>query len=354
MDGAVWASLGVFVGVCAAFGAFAVRTALETSPDEGADFEALLAAAEEPIVCCDDEGVIGYSNQAFRRLVGADPRGDSIEHALSERPALHTCVSEGGGTADLSSGDCYDVSVVESTETDRSLILFHEVTDAGDDHVSEAGKLDQFASLVSHDLRNPLDVAIGRTNAVSELNDDPALEPHLESTQQALHRMQDIITGVLVVASQGDAVGDLSAVKLDDLAEQCWEHVDTDSATLDIETSVAIEANPEALLHVFENLFRNAIEHGGTDVRVRVGELSEGFFIEDDGPGIPDAERERFRKPGETGDDHGTGLGLAIVDNITDAHDWNLVVTESENGGARFEFSNVTVVNDACAVTNCE
>lgn len=354
MDSAVWALLGVFVGFCAAFGVVAARTALETSPDESADFETLLAATEVPIVCCDDEGVIGYSNQAFRRLVGADPCGDSIERTLSELPELHTCVSEGGGTAELSSGDCYDVSVVDSPETDRSLILFHEVSDVGDGHVSEAGKLDQFASLVSHDLRNPLDVAIGRTNAVSELNDDPGLEPHLESTQQALHRMQDIITGVLVVASQGDAVGELSAVKLDDLAEECWEHVDTESATLDIETSVTIEANPEALLHVFENLFRNAIEHGGTDVRVRVGELSEGFFIEDDGPGIPDEQREQFRKPGETGNDHGTGLGLAIVDNITDAHDWNLVVTESENGGARFEFSNVTVANDACAVTNCE
>ncbi|SDJ73098.1 Signal transduction histidine kinase [Halovenus aranensis] len=348
MDGAVWGLLGVLFGVCATLGGLLAWLKLTVSSREDDDLKRLLTVTTEPIAYYDSEEIIGYSNDAFQQLTGSDPTGASLDAALSDHPDLYQQVTDGGGTAESATGTRYTVSVTAPADVDGSLVLFHEASEAAMEH--EAEKLDKFASLVSHDLRNPLDVAIGRTNAVSELNDDPGLDPHLESTQQALHRMQDIITGVLVVASQGDAVGEVSAVELDELAEQCWEHVDTDTATLHVETTAAIEANPDALLHVFENLFRNAIDHGGPDVRVTVGELSDGFFIEDDGPGIPDAKRGRFREPGETGSDSGTGLGLAIVDNITDAHNWDLSVTESQSGGARFEFSNVTVAPDACAV----
>jgi signal transduction histidine kinase len=85
------------------------------------------------------------------------------------------------------------------------------------------------------------------------------------------------------------------------------------------------------------NLFRNAVEHGGTDVSVRVGPLEDGFYVEDDGPGIPEEERGSVLDAGYSTSEEDSGLGLAIVRQIAEAHGWELVVTEAEGGGARFE-----------------
>jgi hypothetical protein len=62
-----------------------------------------------------------------------------------------------------------------------------------------------------------------------------------------------------------------------------------------------------------------------------------GFVIEDDGPGIPERERDRILERGYSNDD-GTGLGLAIVAEVAATYDWDLVVAEGRDGGARFQF----------------
>jgi nitrogen fixation/metabolism regulation signal transduction histidine kinase len=72
-------------------------------------------------------------------------------------------------------------------------------------------------------------------------------------------------------------------------------------------------------------------------VTIRVGTFSEGFYVADDGPGIPADDRETVFEQGYTTADEGTGLGLAIVDRIADGHGWEVTVTDSETGGARFE-----------------
>ena len=85
------------------------------------------------------------------------------------------------------------------------------------------------------------------------------------------------------------------------------------------------------------------MEHGG-DVTVVVGPLvdGEGFFVADDGPGIPEADREAIFDVGVTTRDSGTGVGLSIVETVAEAHGWSVAVTESADGGARFEFTGVT------------
>jgi len=135
------------------------------------------------------------------------------------------------------------------------------------------------------------------------------------------------------------------------------------------ETLGNVEADDSRLQELFENLFRNAVEHGGDDVSVRIGTLDEasidetgtddtdtddtgagsalptqrvsrdGFYVEDDGPGIPDDEREKVFEHGHTTAEEGSGLGLSIVSSIADAHGWTVTATESESGGARFEIS---------------
>jgi signal transduction histidine kinase len=104
---------------------------------------------------------------------------------------------------------------------------------------------------------------------------------------------------------------------------------------------VTVWADRTRLQQVLENLIRNAVEHGGEDVRIRVGDRPRGFYVEDDGPGIPEDEREQVLEPGYPPDGSGTGFGLSIVRDISNAHDWTFDITASDDGGARFEFSGV-------------
>jgi signal transduction histidine kinase len=92
-------------------------------------------------------------------------------------------------------------------------------------------------------------------------------------------------------------------------------------------------------------LVRNAIEHGGESVTVTVGELDSGFYVADDGMGIPKDEREQIFEVGDSMSNAGTGIGLSIVQQIADTHDWEISITDSAEGGARIELRNVEVLS---------
>jgi len=199
-------------------------------------------------------------------------------------------------------------------------------------------RLEEFASVLSHDLRNPLGVAQGYLELVSEEDD----EQFLRKVRDAHDRMEQITEDVLALARQGRSIGETSTVDLAATAERAWENVETEEAELSIGTGRerdlgTVEADGSRLEQLFENLFRNAIEHGGEDVAVRIDRSDEGFFIADDGPGIPAEERDQVLEHGHTTSDSGTGFGLSIVEQIASAHDWGLAVAEGESGGARFE-----------------
>jgi signal transduction histidine kinase len=101
---------------------------------------------------------------------------------------------------------------------------------------------------------------------------------------------------------------------------------------------------------------RDAVEHGSTgpdsdestdcgpSVTVTVGGTDEGFYVADDGPGIPPEEREDVFDTGYTTENGGTGLGLAIVSQIVAAHGWEITITDSDSGGARFEITGVDTI----------
>lgn len=202
----------------------------------------------------------------------------------------------------------------------------------------QANQLDAFAATVSHDLRNPLSVAQGRLQLVQQAHDID----DLEKVAAAHDRMADIIDDLLALSRQGKRIDDPEPVSLARVAELTWTNVATESATLAVDAERTIEADETMLKHVFSNLFRNAVEHAGDGIEVRVGALPDGFFVEDSGPGIPEQDRESVLEAGFTTADHGTGYGLHIVSSILDAHDWTLTVTEGHDGGARFEITDVT------------
>ena len=195
-------------------------------------------------------------------------------------------------------------------------------------------RLDEFASVISHDLRNPLNIAHGRATLLAEETESEHLDPLL----RALDRMETIVEDTLTLARQGDTISDTESIHLTDLVGKCWATVDTDDAAIEIADETTIQGDPDRLRHVFENLFRNAVEHGGSDVTVRVGSLDEGgIYIEDDGPGIPVEKRDEVLELGHSSTRGGTGFGLTIVKRIVEAHGWELSITDGTGGGARFE-----------------
>jgi signal transduction histidine kinase len=154
--------------------------------------------------------------------------------------------------------------------------------------------------------------------------------------------MDAIITDTLTLARQGQAVSDPEPIELVNLVGSCWKNVQTGEATIEIEDEVTIRADRSRLQHVFENLFRNALEHGGANVTVRVGRIGDhGIYVEDTGSGIPEEDRETVFEPGHTSIPGGTGFGLTIVKRIAEAHGWQVAVVSGTEGGARFEFTDI-------------
>ena len=203
-------------------------------------------------------------------------------------------------------------------------------------------RLGQFASVVSHDLRNPLNVAAGRV----DLERDQRSSEHLDAAARALDRIEQIIEGVLMLAREGEDIGERTRVSLASLAERAWASVAAEHATHVVD-DLAFDADADRVVQLLENLYRNAVEHGGPDVTVRVGALDDrpGFYVEDDGPGIPAALRDDIFEMRYTTSD-GTGLGLSIVETIASAHGWEVAATDAEHSetGARFEITGIESV----------
>jgi len=242
---------------------------------------------------------------------------------------------------------------------------------------AEARRLEEFASVVSHDLRNPLNVATARL----ELAHEECSSDHLEDIGRALDRMDALIGDLLALARAGEAATDVEAVTLASVARAAWGTVETDGATLAVESDATLTADRGRLRQLLENLFGNAVEHGSADARsqasseaiadgptgpppdaraqapgsedgddapdtavtVTVGVLDDGdgFYVADDGPGIDGAERDRIFEAGYSTASEGTGFGLSIVRKIAGAHGWSVRAVESEAGGVRFEFTRV-------------
>jgi len=181
--------------------------------------------------------------------------------------------------------------------------------------------------------------------------------------------MEAIIDDALTLARQGKAITETAPVSVGSVARLAWENVETGDATVEIDCTATVEADRDRLLNVFENLFRNAVEHGSTgnrtesdnavehgstdtaSVTVTVGDVGrdddQGFYVADDGPGIPDEEKDAVLDRGYTTSESGTGFGLAIVTDIANAHGWDVAVTDSTDGGARFEVLGVERVEAA-------
>ena len=359
-------------------------------------WRAVVEQLDEAAIVLDDAGRVLAYNPAAEAYMSRDP---VATYGADGRDVLHPTVataawpSDGGETA-TDGGETADGGTVTTRSLERvgegvrhveirrsplrergrrtgSVVVVRDVTDRRRREMrlqAQNERLDKFASVVSHDLRNPLSVARGYAELARETGDDD----HFERIDEAHDRIERIVSDLLVLAREGDVLGETETVVLSAAAESAWQSVDVGgdaesddgTPTLVVSDEATFEADPDRLRHLFENLFRNAVEHGSTSSRpaaddavengsasdatapdcltVEVGPLPDGgFYVQDDGPGIPGSDRERVFERGFSTDE-GTGLGLAIVDEIASAHGWESRVAESAAGGARFEFAPVS------------
>jgi len=199
-------------------------------------------------------------------------------------------------------------------------------------------RLEKFASVISHDLRNPLTVAAGNVDLLRQESDDS----RLERIGAALDRMDALIADILELARQGQSAIDPQPVSLAALAREAWETVETNDVDLDIAGDLRFHGDHQRVLELLENLMLNACEHADPET-ITVGPLADatGFYVADDGSGIPEDMCGDIFRLGFTTGENGTGFGLAIVSEIAEGHDWTVTATESESGGARFEITGV-------------
>jgi len=264
----------------------------------------------------------------------ADELNDALRRGERVRQEVERLTADGRRQFLLSSAPV----VADDGET-SGYVIYTDVDDMKRRERELSAKNDQlerFTSIVSHDLRSPLNVAQGHLQAV-----DADEGGHLAEVSHSLDRMERLVDELLSLAQRGVVVDDLESVSPETTADRAWRTTETPGAAIETEPVRAVVADPDRLRELFENLFRNAVEHGraGADdaLTVRVGPLADrrGFFVEDDGVGIDDADR--IFDFGYTTSQDGTGFGLSIVEEIADAHGWAVTVGESKSGGARFE-----------------
>jgi PAS domain S-box-containing protein len=201
-------------------------------------------------------------------------------------------------------------------------------------------RLEEFTSIVSHDLRNPLNMA----NLGIELAQKESESPHLDEARRGIDQSLALIDDLLTLAREGEQIGPTEPVDFEAIVTEAWGSVDTAEATLHLETDMTIHADRSRLRQLLVNLFQNAIDHGGEDVTVTVEQTENGFVFEDDGPGIPAGDSEAVFQSGYSTAESGTGFGLRIVDQVASGHGWDVSATDGTDGGARFEISGVDTV----------
>ncbi|SDE92033.1 PAS domain S-box-containing protein [Halorubrum xinjiangense] len=326
----------------------------------------------------DAETVLGESVDDYIVPPGAEPEADDLNERLQRGENVRREVTR--TTAD---GPRHFILHVIPIRLDAAnaagYAIYTDVTDRREREETlrrQNERLDEFASIVSHDLRNPLSVAEGYVDLARETGEADSLE----KAADAIDRMDELVGDLLSLAREGRSVGETEPVSLSEVAREAWESVDTANATLTVESDATLDANRTRLRELFENVFRNSVEHGSTSsraepddsvehgstgsrtesgdsveherdspdepLRVRVGagtlrdddgEPVSGFYVEDDGVGLPE-EADRVFESGFTTDESGTGLGLAISERIAEAHGWTAHALAGADGGARFEF----------------
>ncbi|MFB6254164.1 MAG: PAS domain S-box protein, partial [Halobacteriaceae archaeon] len=329
------------------------KTVLDTLPEGVSLYDSDLECIYVNQIITEQSGIskeeyLGSSLETILKYLPEDQANDWIE-AMEAIAAGKQSRARATVRIQTDSDDIYYDTTAGRIESETGDLLgivnvIRDITDhvkAKKELERQNGRLERFANVLSHDLRNPLNVAQGRLELAQEECNSKMSRCYIIE----MERMEGLIDDVLALAQKGKPIDDVGKVALDDLLDRCWQNIETNDATLNIESENTIRADKSRVQQMIENLFVNAVKHGGSGVTITVGDLDqEGFYVADDGPGIPPSQRDSILDPGVSTAENSTGFGLSIVQEIVDAHDWSLTVTDSESGGARFEITGVKII----------
>lgn len=326
----------------------------------------LVEQMDDGIVACDENGTIVTANEGAAALLESTPDalvGQRVADELVPIAAAETDapaqLADGTGEWTTTVGSrVVDVSVTRLEQSDTRVGRLFLLTDVTERHNRERRLdrqntyLDEFASVVSHDIATPLSIIENQAQLVEMTGETAHVDEIFESTE----RIHELMDELLELARQGKAIDETEPIDLATITRTVWRTIDRQGSGLVVESSMRFLASETRLVQLLENLLQNAVTHGSParrsatraggdrgdeagerDLTIRVGALADGFYLEDDGVGIPPDDRAQVFEQGYTSTPDGTGLGLAIVERIATAHGWTITATEGDEGGARFE-----------------
>jgi signal transduction histidine kinase len=189
---------------------------------------------------------------------------------------------------------------------------------------------------VAHDLRTPLTRLRFRIESAPE---------NLQAKMVAdIEQMEAMISATMAFVRDATHLAERSRLELVSLVESVADEMAETGLDVSAEIGppVVINGDPIALRRLVNNLLDNAVKFGAC-ARARVYRDADGAVIEvdDDGPGIPDCERERVFEPFHRGEPSrsratgGAGLGLAVVRSVARAHGGDAALHNRAEGGLR-------------------
>jgi two-component system OmpR family sensor kinase len=258
--------------------------------------------------------------------------------------------------ARVDAGDLHP-RIHESADQSREVQVLSDAFNHMLDRLTEAFAAQRaFVADASHELRTPLTVISGQLEVLAAQENPPAEElRRVERLVQAeVARIGRLVDELLLLAkAEQSEFLEIETFVVGDFVEDLWSGATLLGGRrfeLDSIPSGSLRADPDRLAQALRNLIANAIAHtapGEGLVRLSVEAVGAGklrFVVEDDGPGIALAERERifdrFHRIDNARDraSGGAGLGLAIVRAIAEAHAGTAVAEEASRGGARLVF----------------
>jgi PAS domain S-box-containing protein len=248
--------------------------------------------------------------------------------------------------------------MLDLTEIQQSRDLLSRAKKEAEEAVGELARsnrdLEQFASVSSHDLKEPLRMV---TAFLSLLNErltgclDPQSEEYIKIAMMSATRMQELIDDLLVYSCVAREAAS-SIVSAADAARLAIQNLETGireaDATVRVKALPAVKANAAELTQVFQNLISNAIKfRGSMNPEVEVGAVRDDglwrFSVKDNGIGIDPVYQDRlfkiFNRLHTTDDYPGTGIGLAVCKKIVDRQGGRIWVESEPGRGSTFNFT---------------
>ncbi|MCB1760771.1 MAG: HAMP domain-containing histidine kinase [Gammaproteobacteria bacterium] len=311
-------------------------------------FALLLDTLPAAVLVLDSAGRVLQFNPAAGALFAGLSQGDAWEEIYRSQVRMRQ-----DDELHLHTGRVVSISRQALQDDEEQILLLLDITAALElkqraQRQQRLSAMGQMAAQLAHQIRTPLSAALLYSTHLGrgDLSADQR-QRFADSSRTALLQMEQQINDMLAFTRGADVdrsqqidLTQLTSEVNDTLAPLAAEHGLTLGLEIETATPATIRGNRSALLGAVINLGRNALEHCGQggEVRLRLTESGEEWrlLVSDDGPGVPEALRERIFDPFFTTRSQGTGLGLAVTQAVLLGHGGSVSVERNGSGGARF------------------